>query len=506
MGAEFATNLKLLLTQMSLSSAQLAKAVNVDPSLVSRWLRSGCGTRKASAHALAIGRYVCSRRLSPENAAWLSAAVGYEQGRPVTAERVALWLYPDSDLPAPPQEEPFANILVVNSFRDSVLGREPAGSADASLSVCRGAKTIAQQLSAELEKAEPGCCIDIFLSSEAVTAAVDKHILLALRQAVANKPLSVRMLVQSANNSAMSTRLVSTYLPLLVLGRLTLSMIQGTPQTFTANMHVLIPDGAAIVVTEAVSRKSAAVATVIREPELVCDMRENFEATIRYARPLMTAYDDSFARNIIEAFFEEYGVPGSLDVIKSGLNPMYMSVEHYGRVLEKFGHTGEQYQWRYNEFVRFKSAMDEVLKTSRFREVLSLAKLRQIAQARRCRMPSMYFMEAGVWYLDAEDCIAILDGYIRYLEQIPDFQVVLLEDDSLFVEDSCWHIKNNKHVMIHSWSVDRPIMVYSDQLLLIDEFQRHFDHLWSRISNTVGNKRAALESLKAIRTEIFAQG
>ena len=74
---------------------------------------------------------------------------------------------------------------------------------------------------------------------------------------------------------------------------------------------------------------------------------------------------------------------------------MYMSIRQYGKVLEKFGHTGEQYRWRYQEFTRFKEAMDSVLKSSRFREVLSRTMLHQIVETGLCRMPSMYFMEAA---------------------------------------------------------------------------------------------------------------
>ncbi|MEA5047802.1 MAG: helix-turn-helix transcriptional regulator [Eubacteriales bacterium] len=506
MKTEFSHNLKVLMAQLNITSSQLSKALNVDPSLVSRWLKNGCGERKSSQHALSIGKYVLTRRLTPENRAWFGATLAKVEGTGITAERVALWLYPQADVCVSheiPSVE-FPNLLVVKSFHtsltDSDSAESPVRNEDEKLfSVCHGADRIAELLRGEMEKLPPGAAIELFLSSETIASAVDKRIVDTLHALVAEKKLTVRMLVQSANNSAMSSRLVSAYMPLLVLGRLALSVVQGTPQTFTATMNVLVSDRSAILITEAAQKKATVVATVIRDDEMIADMRDNFETTMRFARPMMTAYDDSFARNIIEAFFEEYGVPGSLDVIKSGMNPMYMSIEQYGKVLEKFGHTGEQYTWRYNEFVRFKSAMDEVLLSSRFREVISLPKLKEIAETGRCKMPSMYFMDAGVWYLDAEDCVDILDGYIHYLEEVPDFQVILLSDENLFMPNSCWHIKNNKHIMIHSWDIDTPIMVYSDQLLLIDEFQSHFDHLWSQIHTAGVSKRVAVEALTTIR-------
>ena len=144
----------------------------------------------------------------------------------------------------------------------------------------------------------------------------------------------MNVLVQSANNSEMLSRLVSAYMPLLVEGRLTLSLVQGTPQTFTATMSVLVPDESAILLTEPLQKNAAVVASIIREPSVMQSMERGFMDTMRMARPLITAYDDNCAHNIIEAFFEEYGVPGSLDVIKSGMNPMYMTVRQYGEVLK----------------------------------------------------------------------------------------------------------------------------------------------------------------------------
>ncbi len=265
-------------------------------------------------------------------------------------------------------------------------------------------------------------------------------------------------------------------------------------------MNIVIPDHAAIIITESVKHGNSAVSTVIRDLSIVHDMSASFEESIRFARPMMTAYDDSFARNIIEIFFEEYGIPGSLDVIKSGLNPLYMSVKHYGRVLREYNHPEDQYQWRYNEFARFKEAMDKVLEVSRFREVLPLSELRETAGSGRCRMPSMYFVDAGIWYLDAQDCVNILDGYINYLKTNPNFHVVLLEDQKLFMPNSCWHIKNNKHIMIHSWNIDKPVMIYSDQLMLIDEFQKHFEKLWAQ-TDTSGSKLHVIEELTKLRDQ-----
>jgi len=502
----FAKNLKALLQQYGITNAQLAKAIGVDPSLVSRWRKAGCSNRNVNEYALAVASYITRRNHSPENAAWLQAqlcAVPLAETAP-DAARLALWLYPEADVTALLADgEQFANLLVLSSFHQAVQhtapGAVPQNRQEVSAGI--GADDSVAALRVELAAADGLQTILIYLSSEAAAIAVHRPFVTAIQEAAEQADCSIRMLVQSANNSAATGRLVSTYMQLLVSGRLQLCMVQGTPQTFTTMVNVLLPGRCALCVTEATQKSSSPVLVTVRERAVVDDMLDNFERSMRFARPMMAAYNDSFARTIIETFFEEYGVPGSLDVIKCGLNPMFMTVKQYCKVLRDFGHTGEQYDWRHVEFRRFKEAMDAVLLDSRFREVLSLAKLREIARTGRCKMPSMYFMDSGIWYLDAADCAGLIDGYIRYLERVPNFHVILLEDEEQFMPNSCWHIKNNKHVMIHSWNVDEPVMIYSDQMMLIDEFQKHFEYLWGKINGSGSSKRAAIETLQDIKAQ-----
>ena len=50
MSVGFPQRLKMLMMQLNITSAQLARGLNVDPSLISRWLKQGCGERKAAEH------------------------------------------------------------------------------------------------------------------------------------------------------------------------------------------------------------------------------------------------------------------------------------------------------------------------------------------------------------------------------------------------------------------------------------------------------------------------
>jgi len=489
--AVFQKNLKALLQHFEVSNVQLAKTIGVDNSLVSRWLMGSRSIRKFPEYAERIASFFASRLMSEQDVLWLKLIVTAQYpeaqigGMAALKQWMAYWLYPKTDWKA---SQSFSGkempIVLMDSFSSAIGPKDEVADAvmtaqenEIPYDVKAGYAEIALLLRCKLAAAQEKSQISIYLSSENVLSAIDKGIVGVITEFSASNEHHVCILIQSSNNSQANSKLFAAYMPLLVTAQLEFMAIQGTPQTFTTSMTILIQDTCAITIHETAMGSSPPVATVINERRHLIDLHESYERSKRYARPMMNVFNDSFARNIIEIFFEEYGVPGSLDVIKDGLNPMFMPVERFGKIVIDMGIKGSEHAWRYSEFTRFKNAMNEVLRESSFREILSLSRLREIALTGTCRMPGMYFMNMGVWTIGADDCVSILEGYIHYLKTEPNFSVVILDDESLFKPNSCWHIKNNKHIMLHSWNRDDPVMIYSDQLILIDEFQNHFNKL-----------------------------
>lgn len=517
--AVFQRNLKALLQHFEVSNVQLAKTIGVDNSLVSRWLQGSRSIRKFPEYAERIASFFVSHLVSEQDVLWLKLIVTAQHpeaqisGSADLKQWITYWLYPRTEWKVN-QHQPKAEtpVVLMDSFFRAIGPEEevqntvpPVHENEIPYDVKAGFAEIAMLLRCKLAAATPRSQISVYLSSENVLSAIDKGIAGVITEFSATKEHHVCILVQSSNNSQANSKLFAAYMPLLVTAQLEFMAIQGTPQTFTTSMTILIPDVCAITIHETAMGSSPPVATVINERRHLIDLAESYERSKRYARPMMNVFNDSFARNIIEIFFEEYGVPGSLDVIKDGLNPMFMPVERFGKIVTDMGIKGSEHAWRYSEFTRFKNAMNEVLKESSFREILSLSRLREIARTGTCRMPSMYFMNMGAWTISADDCVAILEGYIDYLKTEPNFSVVILDDEALFKPNSCWHIKNNKHIMLHSWNRDDPVMIYSDQLMLIDEFQNHFNMLWIRENKAGVSDRLAIETLRFVADECKKQ-
>lgn len=368
-----------------------------------------------------------------------------------------------------------------------------------------GSLQIVWELRPVLEMLPHGCAADVFLSSDQITAMVNEDMAALFLKSVNENDLKIRMVVCVSGNTKAMSVLVDTYMAALITGHIQLSVVHGMTQTVTNQMHLILPGKLAVLVTETPGRISPPVAVFLRELSFITEIQSSFEQAARYAQPVLNIYGDEFSRNILEIIYQEFCTPGALDVVKDNVNPMYLTEEAYNRVLRIHGHNETEYAWRSAEFTRFKSGMDETLRGgSVFREILSLSRLNQIVRDGFCRMPGLYFMKKGFVHLDAQGCVDILNGYIHYLEAFPNFHLLILDEISLLHSDNCWQLKQNHHLAINHWSGSEPVMIHSDQLMLLREFQAHFDRLWAQGAGGIGSRANVISILRDVAGRLNA--
>ncbi|MGE4483690.1 MAG: helix-turn-helix domain-containing protein [Oscillospiraceae bacterium] len=495
-----AENLKAVLEYYGIAQRELSLALGIDPSLVSRWLTGARKLRAASQQIEEIADFILTRSRRVKDMEWLKEQF-QTAGLPTELSTVyrlkqnlILWLADDGE----------------NLRRN--LGGSPAGAAKAPATkkaraaehaeggdTIVGLLDIALALKPILNELPPNSEADLFLSTDQIASAASEDIAALLMHTMEKTGLKIRLVVcVSGNTRAMST-LINTYMVALISGHIQLSVVHGMTQTVTNQMHLIIPGVAVMLVTETPGTVAPPMAVIIRESVFLSEVMQSFEQTARYAHPVLDVYGDDYSRNILEILYREFCTPGSLDVVKDNLNPMYMTEAAYDRMLLRQGHRDAEYAWRSAEFVRFKSGLNETLKGgSVFREILPLPRLNQSVQDGYCRMPGLYFMTKGFVQLDARGCLDILNGYISYLETVPNFHLLILDDISVLQKDACWQLKQNHHLAINHWSGPGPVMIYSDQLILLREFQTNFDALWARGLGGIGSRAGVIAVLRDV--------
>ncbi len=499
-------NLRSVLKRFQIGNSELARALGVDPSLVSRWLSGERKLKASSVTMEALAELLMKRCRRMEDFRWLQenflrSGLPTEMGMAGSAQNsLILWLASDGD--------DLRRNIGTPSRLQYRSGSAVSADAPQEERVCQSGNLLplVMELDRLLESLPDGAALDVFLSDDEATAITDGEVVRLLVRAADRGKCNIRLLVRISGNTEAMSGLIHCYLPLLVSAKMRIFTIHGMTQAVVSQTHILLPGQAALLISEIKKGVSAPVGMVVRDGQFLRDMEMSFERILRYAQKALNVYDDNYSRNILELLYQEFAMPGHLDVVKDSINPLFMAGPAYERVLRAQGQGGDELAWRSAEFSRFKQGMDQVLAGGTvFREILPMSRLNRIVECGCCRMPGLYFMEQGCVDLDAQGCADILQGYLLSLENVPAFQMMIMDDVAPLHTDSCWHIKQHRSMAINTWNGEEPVMIHSDQPWLVREFQAHFERLWARQNNVASSRGQVAAILQDALTRLTAR-
>lgn len=500
-------HLKAAMQYLGITNVELSKALGCDPSLISRCTSGERSLKAGSVQINAIAEYILSRAKRMQDVDWLKARfieAGLSTDNSTVyrfKQNLILWLATDGET---------LRKNLGRSLPGNIAGGTPAWEKQEQMqstttdSVVKiGIMEIVFILRPALDALPKGATVRIFLSNDRLYTATNEDVAALFRELIAKNGLHFQMVVCVSGDTQAMSRLLDAYIEALISGHVRLCIVHGLTQTVTSAMHILVSDDLCFLINETIGASAPPIAAVIRNKAFVAETAGNFEVAARYTQPVLKIYGDEFTRDVIEILALEYYTPGALDVVKDSINPMFMTMAAYDRFLRTRGHSKAEFFWRSAEFARFKAGMDANLKNGvPFREIISLSRLNDIVLHGHCRMAGLYFAERGYIDLDAQGCADVLNGYIDYLTNEPNFSLLIIDDLTALHGNNCWHIKRSGHVSINNWQGREPVMVYSDQLALLREFQMHFDALWTQGAGAVGSRANVISILKDVAERI----
>ncbi len=246
------TNLRLLLEYFEVPNRDLAKAINVSPSMVSNWVQGKRALRASSGSVVAIADYVLSKRkMEVRDITWLKkqfehAGISADFDFASDIKRnLIIWLADDG------QEvlEIFkkADIQITNEQQDDVLSPYlysigPAGRIyNDDYSARAGVLDISLRLGRIFETMKEATTIDICLSSETVATIMEDVFIAEIMKASQTKKIYLRMLVALSDNSTALSRIIAAYTPMIVAGKMELYISHGMmqPMIHQTSLHFI---------------------------------------------------------------------------------------------------------------------------------------------------------------------------------------------------------------------------------------------------------------------------
>lgn len=494
------SNLKEVMVSFQISNTDLAKAVQLDPSLISRYVSGNRILKADSKHADAIAEYLLIKADTAERIGWLKEQL--EASNLITRSTSVLnmknslisWISTGGEVTLDGSKE----------AGETGDGQEKDGDRDRAKGMMTGVLPIADAVSEFFASLKDGEEIDIFLTSDRIRILADDSFSEMVRSMISGveKDVVMNIVIGVSGNTQQINKIIQRYMGGMISGKMRFYTFYGAAQNVVEQLYFIFRNRGVIMVTESPIGLAEPVGTLITDSTFVEEISQSFNATYRYSQPMFNIYNDSYTRNMIEVLYGEYCLPGALCVVKDSVNPMYMTYEAYCRVLRKDNSDDAEYAWKCNEYRRFHDGFRNMLSTRmQCREIISLSRLRKIIEERKCTMAGLYFLTTGFFDLDLEGCRDILTGYIENMNLYPNFSLLILDDLPELHGSSCWHVKQARSIAINDWNRE-PIMCESHHASLVQEFQRHFDAIWERGTGALRNRAYIISILEGIIQEM----
>lgn len=506
------TNLRILLDHFGVPNLDLAKAINVSPSMVSNWVQGKRPLRISSGSVAAIADYILSRHaLATKDTKWFKkqfeqAAIPADFDSASDIRRnLIIWLADDGkdvmeilfgtgELHIASDHEDDA------SYSSYLYSIGPAGRIYSNdYSARAGILDISLRLGRIFETLKEGATIDICLSSEATAAVIQDAFVAEIIKASHAKNVCLRMLVAISSNSGSLSHIISAYIPMIASGKMSLHISHGMTQPIIYQSKVLIPDTCVVVITELPDSFSPPAALFITEKSFLTDYAARFNRIVQSAMPLIQFYPDSSLKGIADLLHREFSDTGDLDILNDSLNPLVLECREYIEILKQKGFRGNALEWRVQEYLRIKDGFENNMKDGVvFREIISAVFLKHTVVNGSCELPSTYFMDTGKSLINTKSCAAILNGYARMLETHPNYHLFVAPHLDEY-QKGTRHIKHGRHVTLNPWREEQRL-IFSNQAVVTHEFQASFNELW--VSLSAGVRENTISLLRIMSQEI----
>ncbi len=238
-------NLRALITYFGISQQELADALEINASQISRWLSGERRLTAASVHMPRITEYFLSLATTLSDIDWLNRQLESE-GLPTDASSVAgirqnltIWLSSDG--------EALRRNLGAVPPSSRLKKNKPLPPPTLSCSEIKlGALELSLALRPILSELPPKSCVNVFLSSDVITAIIDESVAGLLLFFADKKSLQIRLVACVSGDTRAMSRLIAAYTGALVSGHMQLSVVHGMTQTVTHQMHLIVPERCAV--------------------------------------------------------------------------------------------------------------------------------------------------------------------------------------------------------------------------------------------------------------------
>ena len=544
----FSECLAAILNVLDLKCSKLAKEINVDPSLIYKWLRDERVPPYDTPYIDLISNYIASKIMNNfqmEAIADLLDKHGIEISETSNMDlqnKIRMWLLEAQGYSIMQQKKAKAqkknnsdNVSSIASFfknienikctkgdncksnmadHDSAINEDVIFCSYDNIQVIKGRMEVIYSIIKLLKQAQkkPNSEDDkilITFNGETDILLDDKylrHELIHTLYGALSYGWNIIFQIRLNNNIQRTIKIIESIQALLSGGNLTIYYNKINNGIFILNELCIVPDTGALFCFSSKIGQQVDRAFWYHEKESIDTLISYFFQQLTFAKPLLKSYPSQKTIEFQQSFAEMEESPGDRYILKNGLSTVTMPLNLYEKFLKNSNRTNQEISYRRFLHKKRIESFDSHVKYYKFKDICFIESLERLIKDKKYSFDEYYILENGA--PNNEDIICHLENVINMLEKYDNYEIAFVsKKDFNNLSNIYWAVKENSSVLIETFTKDKITdnnSFNSDMNFIVTEksivnaFHDYFLKIWDDIPEENKNKRNAINLLQSL--------
>jgi len=317
------------------------------------------------------------------------------------------------------------------------------------------------------------------------------------------------------NNIQRTIRLIEVLQALLSCGKLAVFYYKTEDDIYTLNELCVIPNTGALFCFSSRDSRNVDRAFWYHEKDSIDALTAYFFQHLTYAKPLLKSYPPQKTIEFQQVFAEVEEAPGDKFVFKNGLSTITIPLELYEKYLRLGNKTNEEITYRKFLHKRRLESFEAQVKYYEFKDICFIESLERLINAKKYSFDEYYILENRI--PSNEDIVCHLENLISMLRKYDNYEIAFVsKKDFNNLTNIYWTVKGNLSVLIETLNKGEEAFdnnsSISEMNFIVTEkntvsaFHHHFLKIWAGIPAESKNKQYSINLLQSLIKKCKANG
>lgn len=309
------------------------------------------------------------------------------------------------------------------------------------------------------------------------------------------------------NNIQRTIKIIEDLQALLSRGNLTIYYHKINDDIFILNELCILPHTGALFCFSSKVGQQVDRAFWYHEKESIDTLTAYFFQHLTFAKPLLKSYPSQKTIEFQQAFAEAEEAPGDKYVFKNGLSTITIPLNLYEKYL-KLGNTTNQ-EISYRKFLHRKrlESFEAQVKYYELKDICFIESLERLVKVKKYSFDEYYILENRI--PNNEDIVCHLENLINMLRKYDNYEIAFISKKNFNnISNICWTVKGNLSVLIETLnkgkmefdnnSFNSEMNFIVTEKSIVNAFHDYFLKIWSDIPDENKNKKNSINLLQSL--------